>query len=398
MKNAFLLLISICCSLTGMAQDGLDSTKSLVTSAKIRVNKGNKYTRSNTVPLNITALKAREMMVSNSSDFSGKLWKPFLQYVPVWEIDGKEDGKKTIYCKFRDAFNRESTVFFGDVTLDRKPPQNPKVEIIQKKELSRRSPSAVELNLNVEGATYVMISNEKRFYGKKWRLYMPEQAVKWDLGGYEEGKRAVFVKFRDHAGNESAVASDEVMIDTRPPVWCKLAIDNGQKITTDSTGKVNLSASALGATYMMIANDSDFTDAIWQPYDETVSWNIGRKEGNRKVYIKYKDDADNISVITMAQIFQDTYPPYDCSIQINNGALQTFNPDGKVSLQLKAIDAEFMMLSNTIDFAAYKWQRYQKNIPEWRLAKGKGSHTVYAIFKDKYGNKTGVYEATILAK
>ncbi len=398
MKKVLTLLSMVCFTCVGMAQDDLDSTKCLVTTAKITVNQGNKYTRNSAVPLNIMAPKAREMMVSNQSDFSGKRWQPFHQNVPVWEIDDKEDGAKTVYCKFRDAFQHESTVFFGDVTLDREPPKNPKVEIIQKKELSMRSPNAVELNLSVEGAAYMMISNEKRFYGKKWQLFIPEQPVKWDLGGHEDGKRAVFVKFRDHAANESEMVSDEVIIDTRAPIRCKLAINHGEKITTDSTGKVNLLASALGATYMMIANDSTFTDATWQPYDETLSWNIERKEGNRQVYIKFKDDAENISVTTMAEIFQDTYPPYDCSIRINGGAPETFNPDGKVTLEMKATDAEFMMLSNTIDFAAYKWQRFQPQIPEWRLAKGKGIRTVYAIFKDKYGNQTGIYEATIIAK
>lgn len=396
MKNISIFSLLMCIGLFVNAQSDIDSLKSLVTSAKIRVNQGNKYTRSSKISLNITALKAREMMISNESSFSGKHWKPFRQNIPFWEIDAREDGVKTIYLKFRDYKKRESTVFFGDITLDRKAPQNPKVKIITKKELSRRNPSAVELQVEADEGTYVMISNEKRFYGKKWRLFLKGQPIKWSLGGSEDGKRVVFVKFRDHAGNESETVSDEIVIDTRPPIRCKLSIENGKKVTTDSTGNVKLLASALGATQMMISNHENFTDAIWQPYDEVFTWNIGRKDGTRKVYIKFKDDSDNISVVTTANIFQDTHPPYDCGITINHGATKTYNPDGKVSVQLTAQDAEFMMISNSFDFANYKWQRFQKNIPEWKLANGKGARTVYVIFKDKYGNRTGVYEATIL--
>ncbi len=389
-------------SLFGTAQDGVDavdSTKCLVTDVKIVLNQGNKYTRMPSISLNIKALKAREMLISNHSTFKEARWQPFHQNVPVWEIDGTTDGTKTVYFKFRDTFKNTSSIYLGEVTLDREVPQKAKIEIVQDKELSKKHPNAVELNLKAKGAAYVMISNEKRFYGKKWRLLMADRPVKWNLDGHEDGKRVVFAKFRDHAGNESPTVSDEIIIDTRPPIRCKLAINNGQKVTTDSTGKVNLLISAMGATYMMLAtDDSLFAESLWQPYDETLTYNIGRKDGVRKIFIKFKDNSDNMSVVTKAEIFQDTYPPSGCGITINSGATETYNPDGKVSLKLTAHDAEFMMISNSIDFATYKWQRFQESVAEWRLSKGKGAKTIYAIFKDQYGNQTGIYEASILAK
>lgn len=60
------------------------------------------------------------------------------------------------------------------------------------------------------GVVLMKISNDPSFAGAKWENYSPVRS--WTIIG-EKGVRTVFVKFRDTAGNESAVYSDNIDLD-----------------------------------------------------------------------------------------------------------------------------------------------------------------------------------------
>ena len=54
-----------------------------------------------------------------------------------------------------------------------------------------------------------------------------------------------------------------------------------------------------------------------------------------------------------------------------------------------------MMVSNNGSFIGAKWQPYSTTIPRWRLAGEDGRKTVYAQFKDVYGNISEIASADI---
>ncbi|HOX60659.1 MAG TPA: peptidoglycan-binding protein [Candidatus Magasanikbacteria bacterium] len=81
--------------------------------------------------------------------------------------------------------------------------------------------------------------------------------------------------------------------DTTPPTNTSVVI-NSNATTTNSLA-ITLTLGATDAVYMMIANDSAFTNASWVNYATSYVWNLVSGNGLKTVYVKFKDSAGNIS-------------------------------------------------------------------------------------------------------
>ncbi|MFC1552731.1 beta-propeller fold lactonase family protein [Candidatus Latescibacterota bacterium] len=91
--------------------------------------------------------------------------------------------------------------------------------------------------------------------------------------------------------------SFDFLIDTVSPQSAKITIN--QNDTYTSSEEISLQLSVLDATSgvsdMMIANESLFSGAGWEPYAETKIWNLTSGDGTKTVYVKFRDAAGNIS-------------------------------------------------------------------------------------------------------
>jgi len=81
--------------------------------------------------------------------------------------------------------------------------------------------------------------------------------------------------------------------DTTPPTNTSVVI-NSNATTTNSLA-VTLTLGATDAVYMMIANDSSFTNATWVNYATSYVWNLTSGGGTKTVYVKFKDGSGNVS-------------------------------------------------------------------------------------------------------
>ena len=79
---------------------------------------------------------------------------------------------------------------------------------------------------------------------------------------------------------------------------------SGQKFTDQSTVTIHLTASdnktATENIQMALINEADYPTATnagltWQPFAETITWNLTPGEGGRRVYVIFKDEAGNQS-------------------------------------------------------------------------------------------------------
>jgi hypothetical protein len=52
-----------------------------------------------------------------------------------------------------------------------------------------------------------------------------------------------------------------------------------------------------GVTDMMISNDGGFDGAAWEPYRTLAPWRLEPEHGLATVYVKYRDDAENVSEV-----------------------------------------------------------------------------------------------------
>lgn len=86
--------------------------------------------------------------------------------------------------------------------------------------------------------------------------------------------------------------------DVTPPVG-SISINNGAPYTYSYNVTLKISASdpspGSGVSQMMISNYSSFSGASWIAYSTSKSWTLTSGRGTKRVYIKFKDGAGNIS-------------------------------------------------------------------------------------------------------
>jgi hypothetical protein len=89
-------------------------------------------------------------------------------------------------------------------------PQNTSILINKGNEWTANKERKVALILNAEGATEMMLSNDVDFKNAAWEKYAKDKI--WVLSS-EEGKKIVYAKFKDAAGNVSETIHDDIQLD-----------------------------------------------------------------------------------------------------------------------------------------------------------------------------------------
>ncbi|MGB0521849.1 MAG: hypothetical protein ACPGJS_02755 [Flammeovirgaceae bacterium] len=372
------------------------------------INEQDRFTKEpDNLHLKIFATGANEMLIANNQNFEGARWRPFSTAVTSWEVS-EIDGEKNVYIKFRDKAGNESEVISDQITLDRTEPTNGKIDIdapgivydsLARAKVIKNEAKVVNLKISAEGADYMMISNSHTFYGATWSRYK-ETYENWELDGDNDGTRAVFIKFRDKAGNVTLETSDKVIVDTQAPVDCKVSLKSGDPslqnaYCIDPEGKLELRLFARGAYQMMISNRPDFKGSNWEAYATERAWQLEGEDGPKTVYVKYQDFVGNVSKIVSDSIELDRVAPTDCSIVLNKGAKATNNYDKVVLTKVKATDAVKMQVSNTEDFRGARWLGYSALNFDWKLAGNDGMKVVYVRFQDEAGNISKSYMDSI---
>jgi hypothetical protein len=383
----FALIASICLATNISAQSGVSDMRAII-------NAGVTYTKVRTVSIRIEAVGAVSMIVGNDSTFRGAAWQKYMTIMPQWILTEGE-GDKFVYVKCKDAKGKESPVFSDKIVLDKTPPENSSIEIDVPEGIVKDAMKLVKLKIKSDGATYMMIANQKDFKTSKWEIYKTE--VEWKLDaendGIKDGLKQVFIKFRDKGGNISEVSFATIMVDTQLPVDEKMTINNGKNVTT--VADIQLTLFVRGGIEMQISESPDFAGVEWVAYEPAQKWKL-TKQGKTKLYAKFRDDANNESAVTSAEILFDNTPPTECSIEIENGAEKNSHPDRLTKLKIVAKDAHQMIVSNSLDFFGCNWMPFSE-IMMWKLASGiNGERTVYIRFRDVHGNETAIFSDKIL--
>lgn len=374
---------------------------------RVRINRGNRYTNRNEVSLQFAAVKASEMMISNDPDFDGAEWVPYRPYFPVWVIDHKTQGKKTVYVKFKDKAGNVSEPVSDDIIYDSIEPGSPSIEIVTKEgqktkrgyKITNQKEGLVDLKLYAEDARYMMLSNSSTFFDARWDIYRTEYKD-WELehGEGKDFERTVYVKFRDKAGNISSLKYDKVIYDITPPVDGRVSIKDydAKYVRTDTT---QLRLFARGADQIKIANEdsSKLEEVEWEPYVQVrENWILDSREGTKTVYVQFKDYAGNVSGITSGKIYLDKTPPQEPSLVINRGDTITNEPNKVVYVEARAEGAADMRISSSPSFRSTPWRFYDPKMSKYPLSGEDGLKTLYAQFRDSAGNVSEMVTDQIL--
>jgi N-acetylneuraminic acid mutarotase len=142
------------------------------------------------------------------------------------------------------------------------------------------------------GVVRMKFSND----GTTWSTWEPLAATKtWTLPA-GEGYKTVRVQYRDAAGNNSAVYSDYIRVDTIPPTG-SIVINSGALSTTKRVVSLGLTwndGTGSGVTRMRFSIDGAHWSA-WEPQVTPKSYTLPATPGYYTVRVTYRDAGGNIS-------------------------------------------------------------------------------------------------------
>ena len=160
-------------------------------------------------------------------------------------------------------------------------------------------------------------------------------------------------------------------------------INNGKKyVNKEELSRVQLSLTGLSDVTQMCVNvdSAGCSNYVTFANSYTLDWS-GEADGEKVVYVYYKNSAGEIVASMNRKIIIDTKAPSGNSFSIGDGEELT-----RV-LTISSTGADYMCFSNTSSNVSNctDWVDYATSY-SWTLSDGNGTKTVYGFFKDEAGN------------
>ncbi|MGA2938322.1 MAG: protease pro-enzyme activation domain-containing protein [Syntrophobacteraceae bacterium] len=245
------------------------------------IDNGAGTTPSRTVTLNNAATGSPTgYMASQSSTFSGAVWKPY-STAPSFTLSAA-NGSKTVYFRVRNAGGVSAKAIASIVLA-----QLPEVTSfkIDAGAAATINPIVTLNNTATIPPTQFMASESPSFAGAVWQAYSPAPKFTLSAGA---GTKTVYVEVQNSAG-QSPVVSDTIQLIVKPTVT-SFQIDAGAGTTSSRTVTLNNTATE-SPTYYMASQSSTFSGAVWKPYSSAPSFTLSAAQGNKTVYFKVRNAA-----------------------------------------------------------------------------------------------------------
>jgi len=313
----------------------------------------------------------------------------------TWSADIEfADGNYTVHVRSTDSAGGKSQITKVNITVDANAPSQGTVKINGMDMFTNKR--AVTLTLNATDFSplkEVIISEDLMFNTSVTKAFAP--TLDYTLTG-AEGLKEVFVRFTDIFGHTSVPFNDSIVLDMTAPRG-NVTISGGADFTSVKNVPLTFAAEDDNTVVnLAFSDDPLLTGATWIPFTTTTSYDLKGKDGEKTIYVGYKDSAGNMAIYS-DKIVLDMSKPAG-TIMIDEGEPVTISLD--VNITVDGTDnygVEFMKFSNTDDMTKAEWMPYAKFV-KWHLA-GAGDKadlfTVYAAFKDGAGLDSSVFKDTI---
>lgn len=363
----------------------------------LTINNGAAYVNTSAVSLDLIAEDASGLdAVQFSNDgVSYVQWMPYERF-HSWTLT-PGDGEKSVYVQIRDLPGNVQTIT-DKILLDTTAP----IAVVTPLATFVDSTTFAVSWSGSDGDGVGVASFDvqvRQGTGGAWTDWLPESLETTALFTGEHGQTYYFrTRARDTLGNLGAYASGDgdaaTTVDLLPPVG-SLEINGGATYASSTGATLTLSATDLsGVTAFQLSNDGElFTD--WIDYAQTYPWMLTAVDGEKIVFVRYRDQLGHNSIVYSDTIVLDTTPPVGLVV-IENG-------DGPitttiVTLKLTAIDANSgvtqMQFSN--DGSSWgNWEPYA-DTKVWSLGNENGLRTVYGRYQDLVGNQATFSDTVLL--
>lgn len=133
---------------------------------------------------------------------------------------------------------------------------------------------------------------------------------------------------KDLSGNETVKTINIANIDKTAPTGT-IKIDNGKVLTNTQDVTLDLTYTDTNIDKMRVANDkskftADCVEGEWQNVQTPLSWKLTAGDGEKTVYVQYKDKAGNISETYSDTIFLKSNAADITQYNVSNGNTNSF--------------------------------------------------------------------------
>ena len=219
--------------------------------------------------------------------------------------------------------------------------------------------------------------------------------ISWLLSS-GDGNRTVYAMFRDKAGWDSAIVNDTIMLDTQPPVGSVL-INDGARYTNSTLVRLALPATDLSGVFeMRLSRSPDLSGAAWATYRDRMDWTVPVDDGEKTVYVQFRDRLGHVSATMNDTIILDTTPPYVTVVRLDDGAAYT--NDREVAFALEVVEEyepAFMWLGEDALFRTGTFRPCGQN-GRFTFSPADGTKTLFVRVQDRAGNIGPAANASII--
>jgi hypothetical protein len=259
-------------------------------------------TRDIVVPSGADGTGSHVVLAELSNDGATWVAMPYAPLLP-WTLS-PGDGLKTVWLRVTDEGGNVSFAAYYTILLDTTMPTG--VVLIDGGSAATSSRSVtVAAGAEDLGSplTTLALSND----GSTWTSMDFAPSVPWTLSA-GTGTRTVQAKWRDVAGNWSAVKSDSIILDSVAPTG-EVSIAGGAINTKTTNVTLRVAATDVGSGLSQVQLSNDGSTWSTRAYAASLNWALLPTNGTRTVYARWKDIAGNWSAVKSDTIALDSVAP-----------------------------------------------------------------------------------------
>lgn len=156
------------------------------------------------------------------------------------------------------------------------------------------------------------------------------------ITGLSEGDNPLMVQGAAASGTIITALTDYVKVDTTPPAGASVSITpsstySGTDFIITSTPVVSFSATDVNPLYYSYSTDNGSTWSAYSAFVNSASVNFGAAQGNKKILVKYRDEALNETSPVTDSAVLDTVINAPAVVSPNNGYDYTTG-DGSITI------------------------------------------------------------------
>ena len=295
---------------TGHASESVNASIILDTVApmvSVTIDGGTAYTRSRTLTVDLAFFHEGpigQMQVGFNPMFFGVPQEPVAARKSLTAPDG--EGPTTVYARAWDEAGNVGPTASASITVDTVPPT---LDLTINGGAAYANTTLVSLEfVPADDILVVMLEVAEDASFAQPTTHSVISMLPWTLPP-GEGRKVVYARATDAAGNIGATVSASIILDTVPPSL-DIAVTADANVTRTTEVALTLDASdASGVVEMQLSGAADYTGVTPIPYAGTTVWNLSLGDGMKTVHARVRDGAGNWGPTATTMIALDTTPP-----------------------------------------------------------------------------------------